>query len=146
MDGVKRVIAGYTGGLEPFPTFSNIQDHVMALFVEFNPHKVSLWSILEMWNSNDDPWRDDEEENYEERSAIYTTSPEQHKLCVEFVQTLAATRPYDILHVDVDRATSFYQAEESYQDYIVKQVRAAKAQVEAYRNGELKSGLFTIYE
>ena len=155
MEGVKRVIAGYSGGLEPFPNYRNIQDHVLALFVEFNPNKVSLNSILEMWYDNDDPWRDeesllDEEDNGDifnyERSAIYTTSPEQYEQVYQFLTKLAKTRPNEYLHVDIDRATNFYQAEEYHQDYIVKQVRAAKAHVEAYRNGEIKSGLFTIYE
>ena len=191
MEGVKRVIAGYTGGLEPFPNYRNIQDHALALFVEFNPNKVSLHSILQMWNDNDDPWTSATEgEDYDvilqneimrqlrrggettmsssmldtgggctdvilnnggecfnnERSAIYTTSPEQHSICLEFVAQLARSRPNDILHVDVDRATSFYQAEEYHQDYIMKQIKAAKEHVEAYRNGQIKSGLFTIFE
>ena len=184
MEGVKRVIAGYTGGLEPFPSYRNIQDHALALFVEFNPHKVSLQSILKMWNDNDDPWSTSDEDDViiqneimrqlrkettsmldtgdvgvctdvilnggecfnNERSAIYTTSPEQHSICLEFVSQLARQRPNDILHVDVDRATSFYQAEEYHQDYIMKQIQAAKEHVEAYRNGQIKSGLFTIFE
>jgi peptide-methionine (S)-S-oxide reductase len=167
MRGVKRVVVGYTGGLEPDPTSRNIQDHTLALFIEFNTQKISLKAILDMWHDNDDPWRERYEETYtptvgsvivvdeeeestaiekEDRSAIFTTTAEQHFACLEFIRALSATRPYDELQVQVDRATTFYQAEEYHQDYLTKQVRAAQEQVEMYCNGVIKSGLFTIQE
>ena len=162
MDGVKRVIAGYTGGTEPNPASNDLQDHIPALLIEFNPKKVSLLEILQMWNANDDPWHsstlqsspsqyhvhDDGTDmvDWDERSAIYATSVEQYIQSLEFVRDLAATRPKDRLLVDVDRATVFHCAEEHHQDYLTKQMKDAKAHIEAYRNGETKSGLYTIYD
>ena len=151
MDGIKRCIAGYTGGLvTDYPVSRrNLQDHTMALFIEYNTHKVTLEDILKMWHDNDDPWNDDEAESWEERSALFTTSDEQHEQCLKFVKKLAKTRPYDHLHVQVQRTTNrrpFYQAEEYLQDYLVKQSHAARQQIEAYQQGIVESGLFTILE
>ena len=166
MDGVKRVIAGYTGGTEPDPSSHDLQDHIPGLLIEFNPRKVSLLEILQMWKMNDDPWesssttiqnntsqysiQDDsdvtEMVEWEERSAIYATSVDQYIASLEFVRDLATTRPKDKLLVDVDRATIFHCAEEHLQNYLSKQMQDAKAHIEAYRNGETKSGLYTIYD
>ena len=155
MNGIKRCIAGYTGGGSAVTDSSspvsrkNLQDHTMALFIEYNTHKVTLEEILNMWHDNDDPWNDDEAESWEERSALYTTSEEQHQQCLKFVQKLAKTRPYDHLHVQVQRTSKrrpFYQAEEYLQDYLVKQSHAARQQIDAYQQGIVESGLFTILE
>ena len=162
MEGVKRCIAGYTGGLSTDETVSrnNLHDHSLALFIEYNPKKVSLQEILEMWKDNDDPWNEDEAEKWEERSAIFTTNYKQHEECKTFIKKLAKTRPYDHLHVHVERVGTngrnnadssttppfFYKAEEYLQDYLIKQSHAARRQIEAYRNGDVESGLFAIIE
>ena len=56
--GIKRVVVGYVGGQHPSPTFHDMKDHTQSLLVEYNPKKISYRDILQLWNDNDDPWKE----------------------------------------------------------------------------------------
>jgi peptide methionine sulfoxide reductase MsrA len=144
MQGVKRVVAGYTGGEGNYPTYKNIYDHAEALFIEYNPKKVSFQQILQMWRDNDYPW--EPESSFRHRSAIFPTTQNQIKESVKFVIELSQTRPHSPLYIDVRPFQRFYQAEDYQQDYVQKQVIAAKQQLLAFANDEVPTGLFTIPE
>ena len=143
MEGVKRVVVGYTGGRNCFPTFQNMKDHTQALFIEYNPKKVSYQQILEMWHNNDDPWS---EEDLSCRSAIFVTNLEQREQALNFVMDLARSRPHEKLFVDIEQAKEFYKAEEYQQNYDAKQIKAAKEQYFLWANDKAPSGLFSILE
>ena len=48
MHGVVRVVAGYTGGVQPYPCREDLKDHTEALMIEYDPRIVSYRGILEM--------------------------------------------------------------------------------------------------
>jgi peptide methionine sulfoxide reductase MsrA len=144
MHGVKRVVAGYTGGQGNYPTYKNICDHLEALFIEYNPKKVSFKQILQMWRDNDYPW--EPESACRHRSAIFPTTQNQIKESVKFVVGLSQTRPNCPLYIDIQPFQRFYQAEDCQQDYVKKQVIAATQQLLAFANNEVPTGLFTIPE
>ena len=156
MDGVKRVVVGYTGGKHRYPNFQNKQDHTQALFIEYNPKKVSYTQILEMWNQNDDPWTSPYEEegnegNFDQmtlscRSALFVLNEYQQSKALEFVLQLSQTRPHSKLFVDIEQAQDFYQAEEYQQQYVAKQCKAAREQFLKWANDEAPTGLFPILE
>jgi peptide-methionine (S)-S-oxide reductase len=143
MEGVKRVVVGYTGGSLLAPTSRNLQDHTQALFIEYNPKRVSYLQLLQMWSNNDYPW---EPETLASRSALFFTNETQHELAHEFVSRLAQGRPNAQLFVSVEPASTFYQAEEYQQNYTVKQGKLAKEHMIRWANNEIPSGLFPIVE
>ena len=144
MKGVKRVIVGYTGGKHPNPSADQMMDHTQALFIEYSRRTTSYRQILEMWLDNDYPWEPEEELQY--RSALFVMNQDQHAQAVEFLSELVMSRPNCHLYVDVERATEFYQAEETQQDYMKKQVQAAKEQFLLWANDSASSGLHSITE
>ena len=143
MQGVKGVVAGYTGGKQLCPTYRDVLDHTEALFIEFNPRRVSYLEILEMWKQNDYPWEPD---TLRHRSAIFATNEHQEREALQFVVQLQQTKPNCYLYVDIERPRWFFQAEEQQQDYVSKQRLAAKKQLIAWANNEAPTGLFTIPE
>jgi peptide-methionine (S)-S-oxide reductase len=132
MRGVERVIVGYTGGKQPNPTYQTMQDHTEALFIEFNPKKVSYWEILEMWQDNNWPWKRDRRQY---RSAIFWTSLAQQDQGLSFLERLRETYPKrGRLYVDVELATKFYQAEEYHQNYLGRRQLQTEKKTECLSN------------
>ena len=144
MNGVKRVIAGYTGGQSPEPSADYMKDHTQALFIEYNPRKVSYRDILKMWLDNDYPYEPEEDLAY--RSALFVLNQDQHAKAVEFLTVLHMSRPNCQLYVDIEPAGTFYRAEEAQQDYLKKQVLAAREQFLLWANDSASSGLHSITE
>jgi peptide methionine sulfoxide reductase MsrA len=95
MPGVSRVVAGYTGGTDPCPSFQNPQDHSEALMIEYNPHYVSYLELLQMWRDNDDPW--EPEDLLRHRSAIFATCASQAQTARVFLETLVAESSSSVL-------------------------------------------------
>jgi peptide-methionine (S)-S-oxide reductase len=116
---------GYTGGIQPNPVYRNIQDATEALWIEFNPQKVSYWEILEHWHDNTDLYAPEQLRQY--RTAIWWTSESQQQATVQFLERVRAKKPDRELYVDVEPATTFYQAEEYHQDYLAKKRKVAGA-------------------
>jgi peptide-methionine (S)-S-oxide reductase len=143
MEGIVRVVAGYTGGDHADPCHTNLKDHTEALLIEYNPYVISYRNILEMWHDNDFPW---EPERLGQRSAVFYLSLEQREQALAFLHYLLNRRPNCYLYVDLEPAKVFYQAEEDQQNYISKQYKAARDKVVAWANNETKSGLFSIVE
>ena len=160
IDGIKRCIVGYIGSdsspaseaasSSSVPTFENPLDYTQAIFIEYNPKKVSYQQLLEFWQDNDYPW---EPEPLHLRSAVFTTTHEQYTLAKTFLNKLAKTRPNCQLYVDIEsivahsNSTRFYQAEDIHQNYIQKQiVDASRQQYIDWANETASSGLCKIPE
>ena len=174
MYGVKRVIVGYTAGggsssattsMTATPTYTNMLDYTQALFIEYNPKKVSYRQLLEMWYENDYPW--EPETNHNQRSGIYIMNESQGGQAMGFLQELRTQQQQrrkqqqqhqmtgqkkleqqkqPMLYVDLEYATTFYQAEEYHQDYVYKHIEAAKRQRFLWLNNQVPSGLYPIIE
>jgi peptide methionine sulfoxide reductase MsrA len=143
MEGVKRVVVGYTGGQQISPTFRHLQDHTQALWIEYNPKKVSYKQLLAMWKDNDYPW---EPETLANRSALFVTNETQRQEAYQFVTALAQSRPNCCIYVDIEDATTFYKAEEEQQDFVAKQAKLAREQYLLWANDAAPSGLYMIAE
>ena len=171
--GVKRVVVGYAGGRYESPTFHNMKDHTQTLYIEYDPSTISYTELLHMWYDNDDPWQI--EESSQLRSVIFVTNQEQYEEADNFLNSLRLgnngnggigsngdftnankrnMRSSDYhygrfrrtLYVSLEVATTFYPAEEFQQDYLLKQLDAAKRQVQLYEQHAVPSGLYTILE
>lgn len=57
--GVKRTLAGYTGGDEEYPTYAQVRDHlthhVEAVIVEFDPAEISYTELCKLFFEIHDP-------------------------------------------------------------------------------------------
>jgi peptide methionine sulfoxide reductase MsrA len=106
--GVDRCIVGYAGGLEPDPTYRNIQDYSEALLIEFDPTVSTYEEILKLYRGMHTPYPS----NRQYRSAIMCLDEKQLKIATEFCKGEK--------HIDVEPATKFYLAEEYHQNYIKK--------------------------
>lgn len=109
MEGVERIVLGYTGGKKEKPTFAKIHDHTEALLIEFNPQKVSYREILQVWHECDNPW---EKEKQQYRSAVFWKSLSQQDAALQFIEELRASCPGKQIYSEVERARRFYRAKQ----------------------------------
>mmetsp|Transcript_26069 Transcript_26069/g.63624 ORF Transcript_26069/g.63624 Transcript_26069/m.63624 type:complete len:355 (-) Transcript_26069:259-1323(-) len=111
LEGVERVILGYTGGGKEIPTFVKIHNHTEALLIEFNPNTISYSQILLAWRECVDPW---EKEKTQYRAAIFWKTLSQQNEALVFIDNLRAEQPTKVFHVEVERARRFFRAQQTY--------------------------------
>ena len=85
LEGVYTTAAGYSGGVTPNPNYdetsSGSTGHAEAVLVVFDPAIVDLQKLLTVFWENHDPTTPYRSTGFSSqyRSAIFTTSPEQHQ-------------------------------------------------------------------
>jgi len=137
LEGVRKVVAGYTGGSGADPVYEDYaaKGHREAVEVFYDPQKVPYGALLAAFWQNIDPTDGggqfaDRGPGYE--PAIYTTLPSQREEALASEQALQASgrfgRP---LKVPVLPAGRFYPAESYHQDYYLKDPE----HYEAYHKG-----------
>ena len=125
LDGVAKVVSGYTGGHDTDPTYKEVcagtTGHVEAIEVTYDANKVSYNDLLEVfWRTFDptDPTGQfhDRGETYE--SAIFVANQNQRELAQKSKNKLDASRRFSRPIVTPIRdAETFYPAEDYHQDY-----------------------------
>ena len=130
-DGVYTTAAGYSGGTTPNPNYEEVSSgqtgHVEAVLVVFDPSKVAFEELLVMfWESHDPttPHRGAFGSQY--RSALYTTTSEQHSAAVASrnqYQARLSDRGYQRITTEIADAGEFYYAEDYHQQYMHKNPR-----------------------
>ncbi|MBI4365298.1 MAG: peptide-methionine (S)-S-oxide reductase MsrA [Deltaproteobacteria bacterium] len=125
LPGVAEVLAGYTGGNEPNPTYEQVSSgatgHVEAIQIMYDPATVRYDTLLDIFWRQIDPTDDggqfvDRGKQY--RSAIFYHDDEQRRLAEASKAALAASGRFAKPIVTAIRAvTQFYPAEEYHQDY-----------------------------
>lgn len=116
--GVISVTPGYAGGLVPHPTYRQVCEgstgHAEVVLVEFDPHKVSLREILEVFFACHDPTslnKQAADVGTQYRSIILCTSDEQREEVGAFVREIS--RLFDrSLVTEVGSLKDFYPAED----------------------------------
>lgn len=121
--GVISVMPGYTGGKTKNPTYDDIctgqTGHAEVAQVVFDPSKVSLEKILEIFWVSHDPTtlnRQGNDVGTQYRSAIYFSSEEQ-KTIAEKSKAGAAAKFKDAIVTEITKLDVFYPAESYHQDY-----------------------------
>lgn len=128
LDGVKEVIAGYTGGDVKNPTYQQVSSgrtgHLEAAQITYDPNVVSFETLLATFWRNIDPT--DRGGQFADRGSQYETAifyhnDEQKKLAEESKKKLEESGKFDRpIVVKILPATVFYAAEEYHQDYYKK--------------------------
>jgi len=125
LDGVKEVVAGYTGGTTVNPTYEQVSGgktgHLESIEVTFDPAKVSYEKLLDVF------WRQinptdaggsfvDRGSSY--RSAIFYHTDEQKRLAEASKNKLQQSGRFDrAIVTEIRAAGPFYRAEDYHQDY-----------------------------
>lgn len=125
LQGVQRVISGYTGGSVPDPTYEQVctgtTGHAEAVQVTFDPAVISYPELLEIFFAFHDPTtqnRQGPDRGTQYRSAIFFADGEQERTAREVIADLTARRVFpDPIVTQVERLGTFYPAEEYHQEY-----------------------------
>ena len=126
LNGVNKVVAGYTGGKGANPTYQDYEEkgHLEAVEVTFDPSKVTYNELLDVYWRQVNPTDSggqfcDRGPQY--RPAIFYRNEEQKKSAEASKAKLDQSKKFDQpLTTEIIAAPAFYPAEEYHQDYYKK--------------------------
>lgn len=125
LDGVEKVVSGYAGGIVEEPSYKQIcagtTGHAEVINVYFDPRKVSLESLLEVFWATHDPTtlnRQGADVGPQYRSAIFYHSKTQREIACGLKQELNAKGVFDSpIVTEITPFSNFYPAEDYHQEY-----------------------------
>jgi peptide methionine sulfoxide reductase msrA/msrB len=128
IDGVSKVVAGYTGGTVANPTYEQVcsgrTGHLEAVEVRFDPSRVSYAQLLEVFWRNVDPTDAGgqfADRGHQYQTAIFVHSDEQRRVAEESKTALAESGRFSRpIMTRIVKAEHFYPAEEYHQSYYKK--------------------------
>lgn len=134
LEGVSKVVSGYTGGHKENPTYEEVTTgktgHYEAVQIVYNPVKISYEELLEVFWRNIDPADStgqfvDKGSQY--RTAIFYHNKEQKEAAVKSRKVLEESGKFsDPIVTEILPASKFYEAEEFHQDYFKKRAQNYK--------------------
>ena len=128
VDGVIKVISGYTGGHKANPTYEEVSSGTTgyreAVQVIFDPEKISYKEILDvLWKHIDptDAGGQFVDRGSQYRSAIFYHNEEQKRIAEESKKELEESGVFNKpIVTDIIKFEKFYPAEDYHQDYYKK--------------------------
>lgn len=125
LEGVERVVSGYTGGQSPHPSYEQVctgrTGHAEAVQVTFDPAVIAYADLLEIFFAFHDPTtpnRQGPDSGTQYRSAIFTHSPEQDATARAVIARLTQEHVFDRpIVTEVTPLTEFFAAEDYHQGY-----------------------------
>jgi peptide methionine sulfoxide reductase msrA/msrB len=128
LEGVKDVIAGYTGGKAENPTYEDVSagftGHYEAVQITFDPAVITYKELLEVFWRNIDPvdrGGQFADKGTQYRTAVFYHSPEQRDAAEISKRALANSGKFkQPIATNILPAVKFYKAEEYHQDYYKK--------------------------
>ncbi|WP_111670075.1 peptide-methionine (S)-S-oxide reductase MsrA [Algoriphagus litoralis] len=125
LDGVEKVVSGYAGGIVPNPSYKQIctgtTGHAEVIHVFYNPEKISLESLLEVFWATHDPTtlnRQGADVGPQYRSSIFYQNENQKEIASRLKAELNASQIFDRpIVTEITAFSNFYPAENYHQDY-----------------------------
>ncbi len=125
LEGVVSAVSGYTGGHLKNPTYREVctgnTGHAEAVQITFNPEKISVEKILEIFFTIHDPTtlnRQGGDVGTQYRSGIFYQNDQQKELSEHIIATLNAQKVFpDPIVTEVTPFTNFFSAENYHQEY-----------------------------
>jgi peptide-methionine (S)-S-oxide reductase len=125
LEGVERVVSGYSGGTVPNPTYEQVctgrTGHAEVIQVTFDPSRIGYRDLLEIFFAFHDPTtlnRQGPDAGTQYRSVIFHHSPEQKAIAEQLIAELGTRELWnDPIVTEVTPFTSFYPAEDYHQGY-----------------------------
>jgi peptide-methionine (S)-S-oxide reductase len=122
LPGVVKTRVGYTGGDVPNATYRNHGTHAEGIEVIFDPDVLTYRKLLEFFFQIHDPTTANRQGNdmgMSYRSGIYYTSGEQHRVALDTIAEVNASKQWPGKVVtEVKAAGPFWEAEPEHQDYL----------------------------
>ena len=126
--GVIKTRVGYSGGATEAPTYETVKKgmtgHAEAVKIIFDPTQVSFSALLDFFFKMHDPTTSNRQGNdrgTQYRSAIFYSSEEQKLVAEQKIKEWNATQRWKApIVTEVTKASSFFDAEDYHQDYLVK--------------------------
>ncbi|MDM4017357.1 peptide-methionine (S)-S-oxide reductase MsrA [Roseiconus lacunae] len=128
MEGVSDVISGYIGGHVPNPTYEQVcsktTGHAEAIEMRYDPSKVKYEELLEVFFKTHDPTtlnQQGADKGPQYRSSVFYHDEKQREAAEKYIKKLDASGEFDRKIVTkLEKATTFYPAEEYHQDFFRK--------------------------
>jgi peptide-methionine (S)-S-oxide reductase len=125
VDGVNKVVSGYTGGSVPNPTYKQIctgtTGHAEVIQLTFQPATVSFAQLVAIFFDTHDPTTLNQQGNdrgTQYRSAIFYHDDDQKATADRIIAELTAGKVFDDpIVTEVTAAPTFYPAEDYHQNY-----------------------------
>ena len=125
LDGVDRVVSGYSGGHVKKPSYKEVTSgqtgHAEVCQIFFDPRVISYEELLDVfWHSHDPTtWnRQGNDHGPQYRSVIFYHDAEQQKLAEDSKKQMAVSGTFsDPIVTEINAFTDFYKAEDYHQDY-----------------------------
>ena len=125
IDGVEKVVSGYTGGTIKNPAYKEVcsgrTGHAEGIELSFDSAVVSLDTLLEVFFATHDPTtlnRQGNDRGSQYRSAIFYTNAIHKQKAEAFIALLTANKIFENpIVTQLEPLTTFYLAEEGHQDY-----------------------------
>lgn len=125
LDGVEKVVSGYSGGFVENPTYEDVctkkTGHIECAQITYNPEKISYVTLLEAFFRSHDPTSKDKQGNDvgpQYRSAIFYHDDDQKAIAEKAIKELDASGAYSKpIVTELLKMTKFYAAEDYHQNY-----------------------------
>jgi len=125
--GVLSTTSGYTGGMVKNPTYKEVctgeTGHAESLQIVYDPSRVSYATLLETFWRNIDPTTANRQfcdYGSQYRPAIFYHDDAQRKLAEASLHNLQQMKLFPDIAVKIEKASTFYPAEEYHQDFYKK--------------------------
>ena len=136
LNGVIRVLPGYTGGKIKNPSYrevcSGLTGHNEVVEIQFDTDQISYSQLLEVFFSTHDPTtlnRQGNDVGSQYRSGIYYTDEEQKIEATDFIQKELASLWRDPVVTVVMPLEVFYPAEEYHHNYFARNPEQGYCQI-----------------
>lgn len=128
LDGVEKVVSGYTGGHVEDPTYQQVSTgttgHYEAVQIMYNPQEITFQELLDVfWRQIDptDPGGSFADRGSQYKTAIFYHNQEQKRQAEESRQALEKSNKFeDPIATEILEATEFYEAEDYHQNFYLK--------------------------
>ena len=125
LQGVERIISGYTGGHIKNPAYREIctgrTGHAEAIQVFYDESRISFKELMEIFFATHDPTtlnRQGNDVGTQYRSAIFYSNDLQKQDAIDFILFLEKEHVFDnSIATEVVKLETFYKAEDHHQDY-----------------------------
>ena len=128
LNGVNKVVSGYTGGHIENPTYEDIctgnSGHAEVCKITFDPKVISFETLLKIFWENHDPTtlnKQGADIGTQYRSAIFYTTNEQKELSLKYKNELSENNVFNNpIVTEITELNKFYIAEDYHQNYYNK--------------------------
>jgi len=125
LDGVTKVISGYTGGNIKNPTYEQVcsgtTNHAEVCKIIYNPEIISFETLLKIFFENHDPTtlnRQGGDKGTQYRSAIFYVDDKQKKISSKYKDILNNSEEFsNSIVTEITKLDIFYEAEDYHQNY-----------------------------